>query len=65
MVQSVGKTTRLLNSLIAGDHILDVVGPLGKPTEIEKFGTVVVIGEGSAQPWPILPQQRSSEPITA
>jgi len=46
VVQSAGKTTQLLNSLIAGDHILDVVGPLGKPTEIEKFGTVVVIGGG-------------------
>lgn len=46
VVQSAGKTTRLLNSLETGDHILDVVGPLGKPSEIEKFGTVVVIGGG-------------------
>jgi len=46
VVQSVGKTTRLLNSLQAGDAILDVVGPLGKPTEIKQFGTVVVIGGG-------------------
>ncbi len=46
VVQSAGKTTQLLNSLIAGDHILDVVGPLGKPSEIENFGTVVVIGGG-------------------
>jgi len=46
VVQSVGKTTRLLNSLEAGDAILDVVGPLGKPTEIKQFGTVVVIGGG-------------------
>ncbi len=46
VVQSVGKTTRLLNSFQAGDHILDVVGPLGKPSEIENFGTVVVIGGG-------------------
>jgi ferredoxin/flavodoxin---NADP+ reductase len=46
VVQSVGKTTRLLNSLEAGDAILDVVGPLGKPSEIQKFGTVVVVGGG-------------------
>ena len=46
VVQSVGKTTHLLNSLEKGDHIRDVVGPLGKPSEIEKFGTVVVMGGG-------------------
>ena len=46
VVQSLGKTTNQLNSLGAGDHILDVVGPLGKPSEIEKFGTVVVMGGG-------------------
>ena len=44
VVQSIGKTTYLVNSLEAGDAILDVVGPLGKPTEIEKYGTVVVVG---------------------
>ncbi|MGB2604468.1 MAG: sulfide/dihydroorotate dehydrogenase-like FAD/NAD-binding protein [Candidatus Sulfotelmatobacter sp.] len=46
VVQSAGKTTHLLNSLKTGEHILDVVGPLGKPSEIEKVGTVVVIGGG-------------------
>jgi len=46
VVQSAGKTTHLLNSLSSGDQILDVVGPLGKPSEIEKFGTVVVMGGG-------------------
>ena len=46
VVQSIGKTTELLNRLEAGDAILDVVGPLGKPSEIENFGTVVVIGGG-------------------
>ena len=46
VVQSVGKTTNLLNSLNARDEIMDVVGPLGKPSEIAKFGTVVVIGGG-------------------
>ena len=46
VVQSAGKTTNLLNSLNGGDHVLDVVGPLGKPSEIGKFGTVVVVGGG-------------------
>jgi ferredoxin/flavodoxin---NADP+ reductase len=46
VVQSAGKTTHLLNLLESGDSILDVVGPLGKPSEIAKFGTVVVMGGG-------------------
>ena len=46
VVQSAWKTTQLLNSLNTGDEILDVVGPLGKPSEIGKVGTVVVIGGG-------------------
>ena len=46
VVQSAGKTTHFLNCLETGDHILDVVGPLGKPSEITKFGTVVVMGGG-------------------
>jgi ferredoxin--NADP+ reductase len=46
VVQSIGKTTHLLNSLTTHDSILDIVGPLGKPSEIEKFGTVVVMGGG-------------------
>jgi ferredoxin--NADP+ reductase len=46
IVQGVGKTTRLLNQLEAGDSILDLVGPLGQPSHVEKFGTAVVIGGG-------------------
>jgi ferredoxin/flavodoxin---NADP+ reductase len=46
VVQSVGKTTRVLNALNTGDYILDVVGPLGTPSEIQHFGTVVVMGGG-------------------
>ena len=46
VVQGVGKTTKLLNRLTTGDTILDVVGPLGKPSEVKLFGTVVVIGGG-------------------
>ena len=43
VVQAIGKTTSLLNSLETGDSILDIVGPLGKPSEIENFGTVVIL----------------------
>lgn len=46
IVQGIGKTTRYLNSLEAGDYIQDVVGPLGKPSHIENFGTAVSIGGG-------------------
>ncbi|HEX2832065.1 MAG TPA: sulfide/dihydroorotate dehydrogenase-like FAD/NAD-binding protein [Thermoanaerobaculia bacterium] len=46
VVQAIGKTTTELNELDAGDAILDVVGPLGKPSEVERYGTVVVIGGG-------------------
>ena len=43
VVQGVGKTTSLLNCLQAGDSILDVVGPLGRPSEIEDYGTAVIL----------------------
>src|SRR6201984_3261518 len=46
VVQTAGKTTNLLNSLNTGDSILDVVGPLGKPSDIRNYGTVVVVGGG-------------------
>ncbi len=46
IVQGVGKTTKLLNQLEAGDVIFDVVGPLGTPSEIRPYGTTVVIGGG-------------------
>jgi ferredoxin--NADP+ reductase len=46
VVQSIGKTTHLLNSLETGDSIMDIVGPLGKPSEIATYGTVVTIGGG-------------------
>lgn len=45
-VQGIGKTTRLMNKLEAGDYLSDVVGPLGKASEIAYYGTVVVIGGG-------------------
>jgi len=46
IVQGIGSTTKQLNTLSAGDTLANVVGPLGKPSEIEKFGTCVVIGGG-------------------
>ncbi len=44
--QKVGKTTWLLDTLEEGEAILDVVGPLGKATEIEGYHRVAVIGGG-------------------
>lgn len=42
-----GKSTAVLNSLKEGDAILDVCGPLGKATHIEKHGTVICVGGGT------------------
>jgi len=44
--QEVGKSTMHLGKLKPGDSILDLIGPLGRPTHMEKFGTVVCIGGG-------------------
>ncbi|MFA6570835.1 MAG: sulfide/dihydroorotate dehydrogenase-like FAD/NAD-binding protein [Bacteroidota bacterium] len=46
IVQGIGKTTKHLNTLNAGDYIQDLVGPLGKASHIENFGTAVSIGGG-------------------
>ncbi len=46
IVQVVGVSTRKMDKLNVGEAFLDVVGPLGKPTEIKKAGTVVCIGGG-------------------
>ncbi|MBI5020442.1 MAG: sulfide/dihydroorotate dehydrogenase-like FAD/NAD-binding protein [Ignavibacteriales bacterium] len=55
IVQSIGKTTKLLATKNAGEYILDVVGPLGEPTPIENHGEVVCIGGGvgTAEVYPI------------
>lgn len=45
--QKVGKTTLLLDKLNEGDYILDFVGPLGKPSDIEGYKKVAVIGGGA------------------
>ncbi|MEO0117430.1 MAG: sulfide/dihydroorotate dehydrogenase-like FAD/NAD-binding protein [candidate division WOR-3 bacterium] len=54
--QEVGKTTKHLGLLKEGEEILDFVGPLGKPSEIEFFGNVVGIGGGvgTAVIYPVL-----------
>ena len=44
--QVVGKSTTLLSKLNQGDDIPTLVGPLGRPTHIENFGTVVCVGGG-------------------
>jgi ferredoxin--NADP+ reductase len=46
VVQVVGATTQLLCDLPAGGVVPDVVGPLGRPTEIERFGHAVLVGGG-------------------
>ena len=46
VVQAVGATTERLCLLDVGEAVHDVVGPLGKPTEIRKFGHVVLVGGG-------------------
>lgn len=47
IVQAVGNSTRhLCDTFDVGDDILDVVGPLGQPSEMGIFGTVVVVGGG-------------------
>ena len=44
--QEVGVSTRKLGKLNSGDYIEDIVGPLGNPTEIDKYGHVAVVGGG-------------------
>jgi len=44
--QTVGKTTTELSMFEPGDYIENVLGPLGKPTHIDKLGTIVCVGGG-------------------
>jgi ferredoxin--NADP+ reductase len=46
IVMSVGKTTAELSHYRTGDDILDLCGPLGMPTHIDKVGQVVLVGGG-------------------
>ena len=54
----VGTTTHRLALLKAGGFIADFIGPLGLPTHIEKFGTVVCVAGGFAVA-PIVPIARA------
>ena len=45
-VHSVGRTTKKLAKMNAGDSIMDLSGPLGNPAEIGKFGRVLLVGGG-------------------
>ena len=51
----VGVSTRKLGALRVGDEILDVVGPLGNPSDIKRYGSVAVVcgGVGTAAAYPI------------
>lgn len=55
VVQAVGRSTDDLKKLRPGDSILDVVGPLGKASEIKNYGTVMLVagGVGIAPIYPI------------
>jgi ferredoxin/flavodoxin---NADP+ reductase len=46
IVKAIGKTTTDLCNKGKGDSIMDVMGPLGQPTEIEKVGHAVLVGGG-------------------
>jgi ferredoxin--NADP+ reductase len=52
--QRVGKSTAELADMRTGDTIANVVGPLGRPTHVENFGTVVCVGGGIGNA-PLLP----------
>jgi len=45
--QVVGKSTALMRALNVGDSLLDLIGPLGKPTHVENLGTVICVGGGT------------------
>jgi len=46
VIQNVGKSSKKICDLEAGDYITDLVGPLGRATHIENFGTVICAGGG-------------------
>lgn len=46
IVQAIGISTKEIVSLKSGDSLLDVAGPLGQPTEIERLGKIVCVGGG-------------------
>jgi len=46
VLQAIGYSTKQIAGLKEGDEILDFVGPLGEPTEIDNYGTVLCVGGG-------------------
>jgi ferredoxin--NADP+ reductase len=48
VVQAVGKTTMQMCTMQAGDCLASLTGPLGLPSEVERYGTVVCVGGGFA-----------------
>ena len=46
VAQEIGKTTKLLGTVNVGDSLASFTGPLGHPTEIERYGTTVLVGGG-------------------
>ncbi len=54
--QEIGKTTRQLARMRKGSKLADVIGPLGRPTELRKYGKVVCVGGGfgAATMYPIV-----------
>ncbi len=54
VIQKVGYSTTKICEMQPGDYLEDVVGPLGKPTEIKNYGTVVCAGGGVGTA-PLLP----------
>lgn len=54
VIQEVGKTSGDMNTMKTGDSFVDVVGPLGLPTHVQKYGRCVLLGGGVGIP-PIYP----------
>jgi ferredoxin--NADP+ reductase len=54
--QEVGKSTKQLGALKEGDFLRDFTGPLGQPTEIKNYGTIVAVagGVGTAEVLPVV-----------
>jgi ferredoxin--NADP+ reductase len=55
IVQELGYTTRLLGRRQAGDSLYSLAGPLGRPTEVRRYGKIAVVGGGVgiAEIWPV------------
>jgi len=62
-VQSVGKPLRCSNCLETGDYLLDIVGPLGHPSEIRNYGTAAIVAGTWVRPWRC-PRPRRSKTAT-